>query len=120
MKDINECAKPRFFKSALYAGKIIFSLDFILFCIRLMDMFAVNRFLGPKIIVMQRMMTDVVFFLCILFVSVLSYGVSKQAILVDNEQRWPWILRNVIYEPYLILFGEISDVVDGKEYILQI
>ncbi|XP_078514881.1 transient receptor potential cation channel subfamily M member 2-like isoform X2 [Lissotriton helveticus] len=106
----------RLFKRTLYAGKIIFSVDFILFSFRLMDMFAVNKFLGPKIIVMQKMMTDVVFFLCILFVSVLAYGVSKQAILVENEQRWGWILRNVIYEPYLILFGEISDVVDGLAY----
>lgn len=39
----------------LYPGRIILALDFIMFCLRLMHIFTVSKTLGPKIIIVKRM-----------------------------------------------------------------
>ncbi|XP_029457602.1 transient receptor potential cation channel subfamily M member 2-like [Rhinatrema bivittatum] len=50
----------RFFSSSFYAGKVMLSLDFIIFCLRLVHIFAVSRILGPKIIMLHRMVRNVI------------------------------------------------------------
>ncbi|XP_069495749.1 transient receptor potential cation channel subfamily M member 2-like [Ambystoma mexicanum] len=106
----------RFFSITLYLGRILLSLDFIIFCIRLMHIFTVSKVLGPKIIMMQRMMKDIFFFLFLLAVWIVSYGVAKQAILVHNEDRLDWILRSVVYQPFLTLFGQIPTDVERSGF----
>uniref|UniRef100_A0A3B3YQT6 Uncharacterized protein n=1 Tax=Poecilia mexicana TaxID=48701 RepID=A0A3B3YQT6_9TELE len=39
----------------LYPGKIILCIDFVVFCLRLMAIFTINRTLGPKIIIVRKM-----------------------------------------------------------------
>lgn len=46
---------PRLIPSTLYPGRIILSLAFIIFCLRLMHIFTVSKTLGPKIIIVKRM-----------------------------------------------------------------
>lgn len=58
-------------------------------------------------------MKDVFFFLFLLAVWVVSFGVAKQAILIHNEQRVDWIFRGVVYQSYLTLFGQIPAYIDG-------
>ncbi|XP_078514877.1 transient receptor potential cation channel subfamily M member 2-like isoform X2 [Lissotriton helveticus] len=101
---------------SLYAGRVILALDFIIFCVRLMHIFTVSRVLGPKIMMMQKMIKDFFFFLFLMAVWMGSFGVSKQAILVQNEERLDWIFRSVIYEPYLILFGQLPTDVDKLNF----
>ncbi|KAB0398108.1 hypothetical protein E2I00_019756 [Balaenoptera physalus] len=64
----------RLVPSLLYPGRVILSLDFILFCLRLMHIFTISKTLGPKIIIVKRMMKDVFFFLFLLAVWVVSFG----------------------------------------------
>uniref|UniRef100_A0A8C4YLN7 Transient receptor potential cation channel subfamily M member 2 n=1 Tax=Gopherus evgoodei TaxID=1825980 RepID=A0A8C4YLN7_9SAUR len=101
--------------STLYPGRIILSLAFIIFCLRLMHIFTVSKTLGPKIIIVKRMMKDVFFFLFLLAVWVVSFGVAKQAILIHNEERVDWIFRGVVYHSYLTIFGQIPSYIDGTE-----
>uniref|UniRef100_A0A8P0NR09 Transient receptor potential cation channel subfamily M member 2 n=1 Tax=Canis lupus familiaris TaxID=9615 RepID=A0A8P0NR09_CANLF len=98
----------------LYPGRVILSLDFIMFCLRLMHIFTVSKTLGPKIIIVKRMMKDVFFFLFLLAVWVVSFGVAKQAILIHNESRVDWIFRGVIYQSYLTIFGQMPAYIDGR------
>lgn len=42
-------------KTSLYSGRVIFCLDYIIFTLRLIHIFTVSRNLGPKIIMLQRM-----------------------------------------------------------------
>ncbi|KAG9473373.1 hypothetical protein GDO78_016513, partial [Eleutherodactylus coqui] len=99
--------------SSLYTGRVIFCLDYIIFTVRLIHIFTVSRNLGPKIIMLQRMLIDVFFFLFLFAVWVIAFGVARQGILRWNEHRWEWILRSVIYEPYLAVFGQYIADVDG-------
>ncbi|XP_037831853.1 transient receptor potential cation channel subfamily M member 2 [Kryptolebias marmoratus] len=96
----------------LYAGKILLCLDFVVFCLRLMAIFTISRTLGPKIIIVRKMMMDMFFFLFLLSIWVVAYGVATQGILIDNEDRLNWVVRGVVYEPYLIIFGQFPAYVD--------
>uniref|UniRef100_A0A8C6FNW6 Transient receptor potential cation channel subfamily M member 8 n=1 Tax=Moschus moschiferus TaxID=68415 RepID=A0A8C6FNW6_MOSMO len=103
-------------KTSLYSGRVIFCLDYIIFTLRLIHIFTVSRNLGPKIIMLQRMLIDVFFFLFLFAVWMVAFGVARQGILRQNEHRWRWIFRSVIYEPYLAMFGQVPSDVDGTTY----
>uniref|UniRef100_A0A3B3VMV6 Transient receptor potential cation channel, subfamily M, member 2 n=1 Tax=Poecilia latipinna TaxID=48699 RepID=A0A3B3VMV6_9TELE len=94
----------------LYPGKIILCIDFVVFCLRLMAIFTINRTLGPKIIIMR----DLFFFMFLLSIWVVAYGVAKQGILIENDNRLDWIMRGAIYEPYLVIFGNFPENVDSE------
>ncbi|XP_008565916.1 PREDICTED: transient receptor potential cation channel subfamily M member 2 [Galeopterus variegatus] len=109
----------RLIPATLYPGRVILSLDFIMFCLRLMHIFTVSKTLGPKIIIVKRMMKDVFFFLFLLAVWVVSFGVAKQAILIHNERRGDWIFRGGVYHSYLTIFGQIPAYIDGVNFNLD-
>ncbi|XP_051786421.1 transient receptor potential cation channel subfamily M member 2-like [Erpetoichthys calabaricus] len=102
--------------TTLYFGRIILSIGFIVYCLRLVDIFTVNKNLGPKIIIVKRMLKDIFFFLFLLGVWVVAYGVARQAILIENETRLEWIFRGVVYQPYLTIFGQMPSSMDSVNY----
>ncbi|XP_039204988.1 transient receptor potential cation channel subfamily M member 8 isoform X7 [Crotalus tigris] len=103
-------------ETSWYSGRVIFCLDYIIFTLRLIHIFTVSRNLGPKIIMLQRMLIDVFFFLFLFAVWMVAFGVARQGILRKNEHRWEWIFRSVIYEPYLAMFGHYPSDIDGTTY----
>ncbi|XP_068428649.1 transient receptor potential cation channel subfamily M member 2 isoform X2 [Clinocottus analis] len=102
-----------------YAGKILLCVDFVVFCLRFMAIFTISRTLGPKIIIVRRMMTDMFFFMFLLSIWVVAYGVAKQGILIHNDDRLDWIVRGAIYEPYLIIFGNFPTNIDYAAFDLD-
>uniref|UniRef100_H2U1T6 Transient receptor potential cation channel, subfamily M, member 2 n=1 Tax=Takifugu rubripes TaxID=31033 RepID=H2U1T6_TAKRU len=102
-----------------YPGKVVLCIDFVVFCLRLMAIFTISRTLGPKIIIVKRMMTDLFFFMFLLSIWVVAYGVAKQGILIDNDDRLEWILRGVLYEPYRILFGDFPTNIDYAAFDIE-
>ncbi|KAM9347244.1 transient receptor potential cation channel subfamily M member 2 [Symphorus nematophorus] len=95
-----------------YAGKVLLCIDFVVFCLRLMAIFTISRTLGPKIIIVRRMMMDLFFFMFLLSIWVVAYGVAKQGILIHNDNRLDWIVRGAVYEPYRIIFGDFPTNID--------
>ncbi|KAI7808565.1 putative transient receptor potential cation channel subfamily M member 2 [Triplophysa rosa] len=102
--------------AVFYVGKILLCIDFIIFCLRLMAIFTISRTLGPKIIIVRRMMMDLFIFMFLLSIWVVAYGVAKQGILIQNEERLDWIIRGAVYEPYLIIFGNIPTNIDNTQF----
>ncbi|XP_013913599.1 PREDICTED: transient receptor potential cation channel subfamily M member 5 isoform X1 [Thamnophis sirtalis] len=97
----------RMFKSTFHDGRTVLAIDFMVFTLRLIHIFAIHKQLGPKIIIVERMMKDVFFFLFFLSVWLIAYGVATQALLHPNDSRAEWIFRRVLYRPYLQIFGQI-------------
>ncbi|XP_075046847.1 transient receptor potential cation channel subfamily M member 4 isoform X2 [Mixophyes fleayi] len=96
------------------SGRTILCFDFMIFTLRLIHIFAVNKQLGPKIIIVRKMMKDVFFFLFFLFVWLIAYGVATEGLLHPNDMRLSWIFRRVFYRPYLQIFGQIEmDMIDA-------
>ncbi|KAK2819781.1 hypothetical protein Q7C36_021427 [Tachysurus vachellii] len=89
------------------AGRTVLALDFMVYTLRLIHIFAIHKQLGPKIIIVERMMKDVFFFLFFLSVWLIAYGVATQALLHPNDPRLDWVFRRVLYRPYLHIFGQI-------------
>ncbi|OCT71000.1 hypothetical protein XELAEV_180379153mg, partial [Xenopus laevis] len=97
----------RMFNESFEAGRTILCFDFMVFTLRLIHIFAVNKQLGPKIIIVRKMMKDVFFFLFFLGVWLIAYGVATEGLLHPNDMRLSWIFRRVFYRPYLQIFGQI-------------
>ncbi|XP_055084911.1 transient receptor potential cation channel subfamily M member 5 isoform X2 [Periophthalmus magnuspinnatus] len=97
----------RMMKSTYEAGRTVLAIDFMVFTLRLIHIFAIHKQLGPKIIIVERMMKDVFFFLFFLCVWLLAYGVATQALLHPNDPRIDWVFRRALYRPYLHIFGQI-------------
>ncbi|CAL8317177.1 unnamed protein product [Arctogadus glacialis] len=97
----------RMFDESYHFGRALMALDFMVFTLRLIHIFAIHKQLGPKIIIVSKMMKDVFFFLFFLFVWVMAYGVANQALLYSYDPRPSWIFRRVFYRPYLHIFGQI-------------
>ncbi|XP_075938468.1 transient receptor potential cation channel subfamily M member 4a isoform X1 [Anarhichas minor] len=97
----------RMFPWSYDVGRAVMAIDFMVFTLRLIHIFAVHKQLGPKIIIVGKMMKDVFFFLFFLAVWLLAYGVANQALLYSYDPRPGWIFRRVFYRPYLHIFGQI-------------
>ncbi|XP_073742822.1 transient receptor potential cation channel subfamily M member 4 isoform X3 [Callorhinus ursinus] len=88
-------------------GRTLLCLDFMVFTLRLLHIFTVNKQLGPKIVIVNKMMKDVFFFLFFLGVWLVAYGVATEGLLRPRDRDLPNILRRVFYRPYLQIFGQI-------------
>ncbi|XP_029014780.1 transient receptor potential cation channel subfamily M member 4-like isoform X2 [Betta splendens] len=97
----------RMFPASFEFGRAVMALDFLVFTLRLIHIFAVHKQLGPKIIIVGKMMKDVFFFLFFLAVWLAAYGVANQALLYSYDPRPVWIFRRVFYRPYLQIFGHL-------------
>ncbi|XP_061029118.1 transient receptor potential cation channel subfamily M member 4 isoform X6 [Eubalaena glacialis] len=88
-------------------GRTVLCLDFMIFTLRLLHIFTVNKQLGPKIVMVNKMMKDVFFFLFFLGVWLVAYGVATEGLLRPQDRNLSNILRQVFYRPYLQIFGQI-------------
>uniref|UniRef100_G3NSB2 Transient receptor potential cation channel, subfamily M, member 2 n=1 Tax=Gasterosteus aculeatus aculeatus TaxID=481459 RepID=G3NSB2_GASAC len=102
-----------------YVGKILLCIDFVVFCLRFMAIFTISSTLGPKIITVRRMVRDMFFFMFLLSIWVVAYGVAKQGILIHNDNRLDWIVHGAIYEPYRIIFGDFPKNIDYAAFDLD-
>uniref|UniRef100_A0A8C6LVU5 Transient receptor potential cation channel, subfamily M, member 4 n=1 Tax=Nothobranchius furzeri TaxID=105023 RepID=A0A8C6LVU5_NOTFU len=105
----------RMFEQSYDAGHDILCVDYMVFTLRLIHMFAVHKQLGPKIIIIGKMMKDAFLFLFFLGVWIMAYGVASQALIYSYDPNLSRILRRVFYRPYLLMFGEdFVKEIDGR------
>ncbi|XP_040269774.1 transient receptor potential cation channel subfamily M member 1 [Bufo bufo] len=94
-------------------GRVIYCVDIIFWYIRVLDIFGVNKYLGPYVMMIGKMMIDMLYFVIIMLVVLMSFGVARQAILhPDEEPSWR-LARNIFYMPYWMIYGEVfADQID--------
>ncbi|KAG8518865.1 Transient receptor potential cation channel subfamily M member 1, partial [Galemys pyrenaicus] len=99
-------------------GRVIYCVDIIFWYIRVLDIFGVNKYLGPYVMMIGKMMIDMLYFVVIMLVVLMSFGVARQAILhPDEEPSWK-LARNIFYMPYWMIYGEVfADQIDRKNRI---
>ncbi|XP_010773399.1 transient receptor potential cation channel subfamily M member 4-like [Notothenia coriiceps] len=97
----------RMFDWSYELGRDILCVDYMVFTLRLIHIFAIHRQMGPKIIIVGKMMKDIFFFLFFLMVWLMAYGVANQALLYSYDPSLERIFRRVFYRPYLHIFGQI-------------
>ncbi|XP_032358536.1 transient receptor potential cation channel subfamily M member 4 [Etheostoma spectabile] len=97
----------RMFKQSYGFGRDTLCVGFMVFTLRLLHIFAIHKQLGPKIIIVGKMMKDVFFFFFFMMVWLIAYGVANQALLYSYDPNLDRIFRRVFYRPYLHIFGQI-------------
>ncbi|XP_013915715.1 PREDICTED: transient receptor potential cation channel subfamily M member 1-like [Thamnophis sirtalis] len=94
-------------------GRVIYCVDIIFWYIRVLDIFGVNKYLGPYVMMIGKMMIDMLYFVVIMLVVLMSFGVARQAILHPDEEPTWRLARNIFYMPYWMIYGEVfADQID--------
>ncbi|KAK3766250.1 hypothetical protein RRG08_036888 [Elysia crispata] len=97
--------------------RCVYSVTLAMTYLRFMQFFFAEKNMGPKVIMIRRMLTDLMFFFLILVVFVLSFGVAYHINLFPNSPVSWSILKNVLYYPYFQIYGELflEDLEKGGE-----
>uniref|UniRef100_A0A4W6FV62 non-specific serine/threonine protein kinase n=1 Tax=Lates calcarifer TaxID=8187 RepID=A0A4W6FV62_LATCA len=91
------------------AGRIAYCLDIIFWFIRVTDLLAVNQHAGPYLTMITKMTTNMFFIVVMMAIVLLSFGVSRKAILSpDEEPSWS-LARDVVFQPYWMIYGEVYE-----------
>ncbi|XP_074513194.1 transient receptor potential cation channel subfamily M member 1a [Sebastes fasciatus] len=94
-------------------GRVIYCVDIIFWYIRVLDIFGVNKYLGPYVMMIGKMMIDMLYFVVIMLVVLMSFGVARQAILHPDEEPTWRLAKNIFYMPYWMIYGEVfADSID--------
>lgn len=60
-------------------------------------------------------MIDMMYFVIIMLVILMSFGVARQSILFPNEEPSWKLAKNIFYMPYWMIYGEVfADQIDRK------
>uniref|UniRef100_A0A8C9Z4V6 Transient receptor potential cation channel, subfamily M, member 1b n=1 Tax=Sander lucioperca TaxID=283035 RepID=A0A8C9Z4V6_SANLU len=98
-------------------GRVIYCIDIIFWYIRVLDIFGVNKYLGPYVMMIGKMVIafNMMYFVVIMLVVLMSFGVARQAILHPDEEPTWRLARNIFYMPYWMIYGEVfADSIDRK------
>lgn len=88
-------------------ARIIYCVNTIYWFTKLLEYLIINKYTGPLIIIASRMLVDLMNFIFILVVVLMSFGLSRQAIKFPNEEfRWA-LVKQIFLEPYFMLYGEV-------------
>ncbi|XP_053614207.1 transient receptor potential cation channel trpm isoform X14 [Plodia interpunctella] len=88
-------------------GRVIYCVDIIFWYLRILNILGVNKYLGPLVTMMGKMVKNMIYFVVLLLVVLMSFGVARQAILYpDKEASW-YLIREIFFQPYFMLYGEV-------------
>lgn len=59
---------------------------------------------------MGKMVKNMIYFVVLLLVVLVSFGVSRQSILHPNEEPSWTLAKNVVFQPYFMLYGEVISI----------
>ncbi|XP_063044458.1 transient receptor potential cation channel subfamily M member 7 [Engraulis encrasicolus] len=89
------------------AGRIMYCLNIIFWYVRLLDILAVNQQAGPYVMMIGKMVANMFYIVVIMAIVLLSYGVPRQAILYPNETASWNLAKEVVFQPYWMMYGEV-------------
>ncbi|KAK7152376.1 hypothetical protein R3I94_008641 [Phoxinus phoxinus] len=93
--------------SVSIAGRIVYCLNIIFWYVRLLDILAVNQQAGPYVMMIGKMVANMFYIVVIMAVVLLSFGVPRKAILYPNEEPSWTLARDVVFQPYWMMYGEV-------------
>ncbi|KAJ6640898.1 Transient receptor potential cation channel trpm [Pseudolycoriella hygida] len=97
----------RFRPNTMDAGRVIYCLDSIYWYLRILNILGVNKYLGPLVTMMGKMVKNMIYFVVLLLVVLLSFGVSRQAILFPHKEASWALIKEICFQPYFMLYGEV-------------
>ncbi|XP_047218612.1 transient receptor potential cation channel subfamily M member 7 isoform X2 [Girardinichthys multiradiatus] len=92
---------------AFIPGRTVYCLNIIFWYVRLLDILAVNQQAGPYVMMIAKMVANMFYIVVIMVIVLLSYGVPRKAILYPNEEPSWTLARDVVFQPYWMMYGEV-------------
>ncbi|MEQ2313630.1 Transient receptor putative cation channel subfamily M member 7, partial [Ameca splendens] len=92
---------------AFIPGRTVYCLNIIFWYVRLLDILAVNQQAGPYVMMIAKMVANMFYIVVIMAIVLLSYGVPRKAILYPNEEPSWTLARDVVFQPYWMMYGEV-------------
>ncbi|CAF0747871.1 unnamed protein product [Adineta ricciae] len=103
-------------KLTLNAARAFLAIDVVLWFIRLLILLMIDRTVGPMLLMIQAMLSDMVTFFSIFFVFTSAYGVASFALLKSGQLSLDLTLfRKIFHQAYWHVYGEINDLDDIKD-----
>lgn len=93
--------------SCFEASHVVLSVNLTLFYFRILHIFSIHKNLGPKLVMIGKMMMDLFSFLIILVVFILAYGSATHAILYPNSELDWSLIKNIFRKAYFQIYGEL-------------
>ncbi|CAI5448305.1 unnamed protein product [Caenorhabditis angaria] len=88
-------------------GRVLLSCSNVLFYMKTFEYLSVHPLLGPYIQMAAKMVWSMCYILVLLLVTLMAFGVNRQAITYPNLD-FNWLsVRNIFYKPYFMLYGEV-------------
>ncbi|CAF3948648.1 unnamed protein product, partial [Rotaria sp. Silwood2] len=103
------------------AARVVMAIDLEIWWLRSLSFIIVVRFLGPHIVAIGKMLKDLAFFMCIIFIVMAGYGTASRSMtyypnanklnLTDFSTEFDGrsILRQIAYPVYYLMYGEFGD-----------
>ncbi|XP_071180049.1 transient receptor potential cation channel subfamily M member 4-like [Mytilus edulis] len=103
-------------------AKSIFCINAVVFYIRLLEFYAVNSKLGPKLVMIKKMIVELVMFILVLTIFLVAYGVVSQGLMYRQRQSDSRIFTDVIYFPYWQFYGELflDEIEEDESCMIQV
>ncbi|KAK3101394.1 hypothetical protein FSP39_003210, partial [Pinctada imbricata] len=95
------------FDDTLEAARLILGLNLVVFFMRILHIFSVHKELGPKLVMIGKMLMDLMYFIIILLVFVISYAIAAHAVLYPNSTFNFDLIVQVCRRGYWNLYGEL-------------
>ncbi|XP_059478668.1 transient receptor potential cation channel trpm isoform X6 [Neocloeon triangulifer] len=97
----------------MMGGRAIYCVCVVYWYLKILTYVGVNKYLGPLVTMMGKMVINMIYFVVLLLVVLMSFGVARQGILYPhNESGWH-LLKDVVFQPYFMLYGEVfADDID--------
>ena len=88
-------------------ARVIYATDICYWYVRSLRLIGVNKFFGPFVLMIGRMIENMMYFVVLLLVVLMAFGVCRQSILFPNQEPNWRLARHIFYQPYFMLYGEV-------------
>jgi hypothetical protein len=93
-------------------ARIILCQDVCIWFLRLLHVSLVYKSLGPKLVMIENMIRDLLFFLCLMAIFVFAYGITTEAILNQRSELDLNLFRRIVNKAYWPIYGTIKVMED--------
>lgn len=99
-----------------YTCKTLYVVTGAFVFLRVFRLYSVNPRLGPKLVMIKKMVVELLLYVAILAVSLLTYGICSQSLLYPIRPFSWKAIKMVFYFPFWQIFGEIYlEAANGKQ-----
>ncbi|KAL3837257.1 hypothetical protein ACJMK2_022625, partial [Sinanodonta woodiana] len=102
------------YQETLEAARVILGVNLITYILRLLQIFSLNKELGPKLVMIFRMVRNLTSFFVMMLIFIVAYAIASQAILYPNTEISFNLFKVIFRRPYWNIYGELMlDEIEG-------